>query len=190
MVFDRFLIPNTTFGAIMEPFQPITDLDYLKTYAQSKEQENDRFKDFLKQINSEEVDELVQELDRMVSPSINCTDCGNCCKSLMVCLNESEADRLAGHLNQSREKFDTTYLEKGSNGMMIMNQMPCHFLSDNKCTIYEYRFEGCKEFPALHLPNFSRRLFTTFMHYDRCPIIFNVVEQMKDRMQFVKDHNQ
>ncbi len=187
MVFDRFLIPNTTFGAIMEPFQPITDLVYLKTFAQSKEQENDRFKDFVRQINGDEVDDLVKELDAMVSPTINCTSCGNCCKSLMVCLNESEADALAEHLNQSREKFDATYLEKGSNGMMIMNQMPCHFLSDNKCTIYEYRFEGCKEFPALHLPNFTKRLFTTFMHYDRCPIIFNVVEQMKDRVHFKKD---
>ena len=171
----------------MEPFLPITDLDYLKTYAQNKEEENDRFRNFVKEINSDEVDELVQELDRKISPTISCTDCGNCCKSLMVCLKEKEADALSGHLNHSREKFDATYLEKGSNGMMIMNQMPCHFLSNNKCTIYEYRFEGCREFPALHLPQFTRRLFTTFMHYDRCPIIFNVVEQMKDQMDFEKD---
>ncbi len=105
------------------------------------------------------------------------------------CINDAEADALSAHLNQSRKEFDDQYLEKGSNGMMIMNRMPCHFLADNKCTVYEYRFEGCKEFPALHLPNFKRRLFTTFMHYDRCPIIFNVVEQIKDRIGFERDTN-
>jgi uncharacterized protein len=171
----------------MEPFLPITDLNYLKSFAQTKENENDRFKDFVKEIDGDEVDKRVKQLDQIISPTIQCTDCGNCCKSLMVCLNESEADALAGHLKQSREQFDAAYLEKGSSGMMIMNQMPCHFLSDNKCTIYEYRFEGCKEFPALHLPNFKRRLFTVFMHYDRCPIIFNVVEQLKTDLLFERD---
>ena len=105
----------------------------------------------------------------------------------MVLINDSEADNLSQHLGQTRDFFDNEYLEKGSNGLMIMNRMPCPFLSENKCSIYEHRFEGCKEFPALHLPDFTRRLFTTFMHYDRCPIIFNVVEQLKDEMGFERD---
>lgn len=129
----------------------------------------------------------MQELDRNISPRINCTECGNCCKSLMVLIDNGEADRLSTHLGQSREVFDNEYLEKGSNGLMIMNRMPCPFLVERKCSIYEYRFEGCKEFPALHLPHFTRRLFTTFMHYERCPIIFNVVEKLKDELSFERD---
>ncbi len=105
----------------------------------------------------------------------------------MVLINDEEADNLSKHLQQTRESFDEQYLEKGSNGLMIMNKMPCHFLSDNKCTVYDYRFEGCKEFPALHLPHFKKRLFTTFMHYERCPIIFNVVEGLKDEMSFERE---
>ena len=130
---------------------------------------------------------MVSRLDQRISPRINCTDCGNCCKSLMVLINDTEADNLSRHLGQSREDFDQAYLEKGSNGLMIMNRMPCPFLIDRKCSVYEHRFEGCKEFPALHLPHFKQRLFTTFMHYERCPIIFNVVEQLKDEMSFVRD---
>lgn len=168
----------------MSHFIPQTDLQQICDFARQNEANNDRFKTFLSEKNDAEVDELVQELDALISPTISCTDCGNCCRSLMVCLNEGEATALAGHLNQTREAFDAEYLEKGSNGMMIMNRMPCPFLADNKCTVYEYRFEGCREFPALHLPHFKRRLFTTFMHYDRCPIIFNVVEQIKERMDF------
>jgi Fe-S-cluster containining protein len=94
---------------------------------------------------------------------------------------------LSSRVKMTRENFDNTYLEKGSNGMMILNSIPCHFLSENKCTVYEHRFEGCKEFPALHLPGFKKRAFTTFMHYERCPIIFNVVEQLKERLHFQKD---
>lgn len=106
----------------------------------------------------------------------------------MIPVSDVEADNLSQHLHQNREDFDEQYIEKGSNGMrMMINQIPCHFLSEKKCTIYEYRFEGCKEFPALHLPNFKNRLFTTFMHYQRCPIIFNVVEQLKEEMSFERD---
>jgi hypothetical protein len=65
--------------------------------------------------------------------------------------------------------------------------MPCHFLNNNKCTVYDYRFAGCREFPALHLPNFTKRLFTTFMHYDRCPIIYNVVEGLKKETGFMNN---
>jgi Fe-S-cluster containining protein len=141
----------------------------------------------VKERNSEQIDTIVFQLNENVSSQIDCTACGNCCKSLMVLINDEEADNLSKHLQQTRESFDEQYLEKGSNGLMIMNKMPCHFLSDNKCTVYDYRFEGCKEFPALHLPHFKKRLFTTFMHYERCPIIFNVVEGLKDEMSFERE---
>ncbi len=102
----------------------------------------------------------------------------------MVLISDEEADNLSIQLQQNRKDIDEHYLEKGSNGLMIMNRMPCPFLDNKRCSIYEHRFEGCKEFPALHLPNFTKRMFTTFMHYERCPIIFNVIEQMKDEMSF------
>jgi len=159
----------------------------MAAFAAKKTDENDRFRIFIKEKNNEQTDSMVSQLNNTIAPQIDCTRCGNCCKSLMVLISDTEADNLSQHLRQSREAFDQQYLEKGGNGMMIMNRMPCHFLSDNKCTVYEHRFEGCKEFPALHLPNFKNRLFTTFMHYERCPIIFNVVEQLKDKMSFERD---
>lgn len=102
----------------------------------------------------------------------------------MINISNEEADTIADHLHQTRKYFDEQYVEKGSNGMMIMNKMPCHFLKENKCTVYENRFSGCREFPNMHLPNFKERLFTIFMHYDRCPIIFNVVEELKIKLSF------
>jgi Fe-S-cluster containining protein len=162
-----------------------TNLEAISAIALQKVDENDRFRTFLQTINNQGLDQAVHELNDKIAPKIDCTQCGNCCKSLMVLIDNQEADALSTHLHQTRASFDAQHLEKGSNGLMIMNTMPCHFLQNNKCSVYEYRFAGCKEFPAMHMPHFRRRLFTTFMHYDRCPIIFNVVEELKKELPFV-----
>lgn len=161
-----------------------TSLPFIHQSALEKETENLAFTEFLKERNSEEVDAAVQQLNSTIEPQIDCTQCGNCCKSLMVNITNEEADRAAAHLHMSRASFDATYVEKGSHELMIMNRMPCAFLSNNACTIYEHRFAGCREFPALHLPEFNKRLFTVMMHYDRCPIIYNVMEALKETTGF------
>lgn len=161
----------------------ISNLSTIHSLSEEKQEENNLFKEYLRLANTTFVDSIVVKLNNEISPQIDCTSCGNCCKSLMVNVNEQEANNLSAHLKISRSDFDEKYIEKGSS-MMILNSIPCHFLANNACTVYEHRFGGCKEFPALHLPNFRDRVFTTFMHYDRCPIIFNVVEQLKEELHF------
>lgn len=160
----------------------IEDLDQIASLALEREAENDRFAQTIKTHDPDQIDQLVHQLNTVIAEKIDCTSCGNCCKSLMINVTEPEADRLSAHLTLSRTDFDKQYLEKGNNGMMLINTIPCSFLETNKCTVYEYRFEGCREFPAMHLPGFSKRLFTTLMHYGRCPIIFNIVEAMKEEI--------
>ena len=160
----------------------------MAAFAGSHLNENDRFRNFLKTHQPAAVDQAVRVLNEAIAPRIDCLACGNCCKSLMIVVTEKEADTLADHFHQTRDEFDSAHLEKGSAGMMVMHTIPCHFLKgNNACSVYEKRFEGCREFPALHLPGFNARLFTTFMHYERCPIIFNVVEQLKEVMAFSRD---
>ena len=162
----------------------VTSLTVIEDLALEKENENYQFQDFLKAGDGNKIDTLVQELNIIVTPQIDCTTCGNCCKTLLINVTENEADNLSTYLNKTRIDFDKEYVEKGSNGMMLMNTIPCSFLADNKCRIYDYRFDGCREFPGLDIPNFTKRLFTVFMHYGRCPIIFNVVEQLKVMTNF------
>jgi Fe-S-cluster containining protein len=101
----------------------------------------------------------------------------------MINVEEKEAEEVCKTLDISRSEFDEKYIEKGINGRMIMNTIPCSFLKENHCTIYENRFSGCREFPALHLPDVQKRLFTIFHNYERCPIIFTVIEELKKRYQ-------
>ena len=184
--FVPFYFQTFSYLCLIETLIPYseTDLTLIACLALEKEEENDRFRVFLLTFDTESIDKWVFKLNEAISAVIDCTQCGNCCKSLMINISEEEANRLSDHLLQSRKDFDKQYVEKGNHGMMLMNQMPCHFLQNNKCTVYEHRFEGCREFPAMHLPDFQKRLFTTFMHYGRCPIIFNVLEQLKEVLLF------
>jgi uncharacterized protein len=161
-----------------------TNLQTIQQNSIAKQAENDAFVSFLQQQPSATIDALVSTLYQQIEPQINCLNCGNCCKSLMINVTETEANSVSQYLQISRQTFDEQYLEKGSS-MMIVNTIPCHFLqSNNACSIYPQRFSGCKEFPALHIPNFTGRLFTVFMHYNRCPIVYNVVEVLKTSAGF------
>ncbi len=165
----------------MHIYSSLSDIQQL---APQREDENDAFCSFLKQQDTSVVDELVNRLHTKAEAAIDCTQCGNCCRTLMINVTEEEANRLSEHLSVTRTTFDQTFLEKGESELMIMNTIPCSFLKETSCTVYPYRFAGCREFPGLHLPHFTKRLFTTFMHYDRCPIIFTVVEQLKKDLSF------
>ncbi|WP_170117696.1 YkgJ family cysteine cluster protein [Chitinophaga ginsengisoli] len=168
----------------------ITQLDVIALAAAEKEAENQAFKAFLRSHESAAIDELVQELDATITPQIDCTSCGNCCRSLMINVTDSEITSLAAHLNRSEADIKEQYIETGSNNdIMVMNTIPCHFLTANCCSIYEHRFAECREFPGLHQPEFTSRLFAMLMHYGRCLIIYNVLEEMKKRLGFKGESN-
>ena len=76
----------------------ITDLVKIKQIAEEKQAENDHFQSFLKNQNEEEIDLLIQGLNDSITPQIDCTKCGNCCKSLMIHITVEETDQLSDHL--------------------------------------------------------------------------------------------
>ena len=145
--------------------------------------ENENFREFLNNLNSDLVDEYVFELNKNISVLIDCTKCGACCNKLMINIEPSDIPRISSHLKINDDDFIDKYVERGTT-MMIMNSIPCTFLSKKMCTVYEGRFTECREFPNLHKPGFQKRLFATLMHYEICPIIFNVIENLKIITEF------
>ncbi len=160
----------------------VTDLSKIKQFADEKQGENEMFRSFLKQQNQEAVDTIVHSLNETITPQIDCTQCGNCCKSLMINVTKEETVLLASHLQISETKLMDQYIEQSEQGQMIINTIPCHFLKGSVCSIYEQRFTECREFPHLHKPHFTGRLFGTMQYYEICPIIFNVVEKLKETL--------
>ncbi len=162
----------------------ITDLSTIERNAATNEEENFRFQQLLRNEDDNSIDSLVLALNESISPEIDCTACGNCCRSLMINVSSNDAERLANHLHISKKTFEEKYVEKSTEGTLaVMNAIPCHFLHNNKCTVYEARPDECFEFPGLHKPDFKGRLFATFMHYGRCPIIYNVIEALKEELK-------
>ena len=162
----------------------VTDRIFIKQQAAIKEEENDAFRVYLKRINSDELDEKVHQINNYVTPKIDCTSCGACCRQLMINVTEEEKMNVANYLNISPQQFKTDYLEESMEGKLIINTIPCHFLANSKCSIYENRFTECRAFPHLHESNFKNGLFGTLVHYAMCPIIYNVVEQLKVEVGF------
>jgi Fe-S-cluster containining protein len=176
--FENCFIPKLFF-IILE-----YDREKIAVAAEKKREENDAFRIFLKNKKYEIIDEWVQSINNEVEKKIDCTLCGACCKGLMINVTLEESQNVAKHLKMEEATFKKTYIEESQNGIMIMNTIPCHFLSDKKCSIYENRFNECREFPHLKKPNFTNRLFGTLIHYSICPIIYNVIEQLKIKSNF------
>ncbi|RYE12475.1 MAG: YkgJ family cysteine cluster protein, partial [Sphingobacteriales bacterium] len=162
---------------------PETNREKIAQLAVEREEDNRAFREYLNRKDGAHVDSIVHRLNETIAPQIDCTECGACCRQLMINVTDYDAQRMAGHLGCSSQVFKEKYVEAGSS-MMIMNSIPCHFLADNKCTAYEARFTECREFPDLHKENFKGRLFATMIHYAMCPIIFNVVEELKTETRF------
>lgn len=174
-----------SFAAIMMTIKKLeTDRDYIKALAKEREDENDAFRGFIRNSNGDLIDLLVQQINAVVEPAIDCTACGACCKTLMINVEPPEVERLSSRLGMAPGEFKQQYIEESLQGQLVVNQVPCHFLAGTRCSVYEDRFSECREFPHLHRKNFKDRMFGTLVHYAMCPIIFNVVEELKIRSGF------
>src|SRR5688572_32654195 len=100
--------------------------------AAAREAENDDFRFFLGELNDDETDVLVHLVNESVSKQVDCTQCGNCCHSLMINVTEAETFKVARQLDLSPEKFKEKYIEESQGGIMIINTIPCHFLANER----------------------------------------------------------
>ena len=164
----------------------ITDRKFIAQEGIDNVEENDAFRSYLQKLDGNGLDEKVHALNNIITPQIDCTVCGACCKQLMINVTEDEKIRVATHLNITSADFQEKYLEESMQGKLIMGSIPCHFLAYSKCTVYENRFTECRAFPHLHETNFKGRLFGTLIHYAMCPIIYNVVEELKKEVGFIE----
>jgi uncharacterized protein len=164
---------------VFMPFDPIR----LPILARQKEDENWRFRDFLKhrcRLSTKQLDTKVFQITERVWSQIDCTTCANCCKHIRPTLSEEDIDRLTARLGVTRDTFIETYLEpaEGDNPWHTKS-IPCPFLKDNKCTVYEDRPDDCRGYPYLYEPEFSSRLIAMLERIETCPIVYEVFEDLK-----------
>ncbi|MCD4734710.1 MAG: YkgJ family cysteine cluster protein [Bacteroidales bacterium] len=163
------------------------DLNIIKRNAKIREDQNYRFRSFLKGQDSDRIDQIVHELYKRVIEHVDCTECANCCIELETSFQMEEIDRLTKFLNIDKKEFinqSTKPDEFGDKDKLYLNSKPCQFLKDKKCTIYPLRPEECNSYPYLHKIGFTTRLLGVIESYEICPIVYNVYELLKQKLNY------
>lgn len=168
------------------------DLVQIGKLAERKENENFRFRQFLKtqcNLEPDEIDQRVFETTRRVWAGIDCTTCANCCREMKPTFSEEEVDRVACRLGMQRRELIETYLERsegGSENPWRTRATPCPFLRGNLCSIYQDRPAECSGYPYLYHPNFVSRTLGMVERTFTCPIVYEVMEELKKSFGFLR----
>lgn len=159
----------------------ITDPEKVKELAAAKEEENWRFRSFLKgTMGVIDLDPVVHAHYAAVAAQIDCTSCGNCCRGLIPDLMDSDIERLAAGLKMPVAKLEERRITTSEDGSRTFNELPCPFLEGKACTVYDHRPHDCRSFPHLDKDSFVFRLTQTVQACAICPIVYNFFEILKE----------
>jgi Fe-S-cluster containining protein len=168
----------------------MVDLVQLRELAKSKDDENWRFRQFLKtrcNLAPDEIDRRVFGTTQRVWAGIDCTACANCCRQVHPSFSDEDVERLARRFEMERQQFIEKYLEPtndpGENPWQTRT-LPCPFLKDNCCSIYEDRPADCRRYPYLYEPEFVFRTMGMIERTFTCPIVYEVFEDLKKSLGF------
>ena len=160
----------------------VTDINRIRELAGQKDDENWRFRSFLKQseLSIREMDAMVYRHLDEVSSQIDCCTCGNCCEVILPVLSSSDIKRLSRELKVPAGEIIDRYLipSEDSDGQTFKSK-PCPFLAEKRCTVYPSRPEACRSYPNLHKKEFVFRLIQVVHNCSICPIAYNVFERLK-----------
>lgn len=158
-----------------------TDIDGIKKSMKLEKKDNMSFWRWLK---TDELDfAAFNKIVKEVTEKIDCTKCGNCCREISPVLREEDIKRISEMLKISRDEFIKEYTKTDEDDIIF--NLPCPFLKENKCSVYEARPDDCRNFPNLDKDIASRCHAFFFSNAGMCPIVFNVLQNAKE--EFLED---
>ncbi len=160
-------------------------INNLPKLAKDKHKENKTFFTKLKKKPPKQLDYIMQELHEAEFELTNCLECANCCKTTGPLFTAKDIERISKHLKLKPQQFTEKYLRVDEEKDYVLQNVPCTFLgSDNYCSIYEVRPKACREFPHTDRKKFHQISNLTLKNVAICPAAFNIVEEMKKRINF------
>ncbi len=158
------------------------DSKNVKALARQNQEETIVFFNKLKRKKPKQLDDITHRLHDQVSEKINCLLCANCCKTISPIVTPKDIERIAHKQKMKEVDFIAKYLHMDEDNFYVFNETPCPFLgSDNYCMIYEYRPKACREYPHTDRRRFYQLLDLTMHNRELCPIVYEVVEQLKKK---------
>ena len=162
----------------------ITDLETIKRLSQKRSDEFEILRytiEFTNELSDEELDSLVDEIAEPIVTAIDCTKCGNCCRSLPVHLTPTDINRLSHNVNVYIDDILTQYVDQEGEWSMLKTK-PCAFLRGSLCSIYEHRPESCRLYPQF-TPDFRWTMEYMLEGIAICPIIYNVFSELVEKVE-------
>lgn len=168
--------------------EPITDLAAIRHLAAENHARFDLLRYLLERretLDDAKLDAFVDEIAVPIIEAIDCRQCANCCRSLDVYLVEDDARRLADGLMISLDEVETRYVDREAAAEVDewgkFRARPCAFLDGKLCSVYDHRPESCRLYPVF-TPDFRWTLEDTIEGASLCPIIYNVLSELCDRL--------
>ena len=169
-----------------------TDPDEIRRLAEGKEAENLRFRRHLHahHVPAEPFQIIAQEIERQ----IDCTQCANCCRQMMVEVTPEEIESIAAALGVTVQELMRQHIapEPGDSRQKVMRTEHggCTFLNGNLCSIYEARPAACREFPhvAVGAHTLGARMESISRHASVCPILYYSIEAYKRQTGYHGQH--
>ena len=152
----------------------------LRTLAESKVQANMRLRQDLKfsRRPDKHIDAMFHRANDEVSAVVDCTQCAQCCATLRPELHDDDVERLARRLDLTPAQVRERYL-RVDEGSLVFADLPCPFLVDRRCSVYEDRPEDCRSYPHLHKDEMVFRLLSVIENSETCPIVYEVLERVR-----------
>ncbi len=161
------------------------NLEKIARLAKQREEENYRFRVFLKGQETDQIDVIVQKMDKEIRSQIDCDKCGNCCIHLNPSVTDEEIEKLSRIDHLSQLDFVAKYVAFNEREQMkFLKDLPCKYLNDKKCSLHSNKPEECKAYPHTQTDGFIHRTFVMLDNYGICPIVFNLFEQLKMELNF------
>lgn len=160
-------------------------INNLPKLAKDKYNENKTFFKKLKKKPPKQLDYIMQELHEAEFEKTDCLACGNCCKTTSPIFTDKDIERIAKHFKMKIYDFTTQFLEIDEDDFYVLKSAPCTFLdADNYCSIYDVRPKACREYPHTDRRKFQQISNLTMENITICPAAFNIVEEMKKRINY------
>ena len=158
-------------------------INNLPKLAKDKLKENRAFFTKLSKKPPKQLDYIMQDLHDKEFERTDCLKCANCCKTTGPLFTDKDVSRIAKYFKMKEQKFVETYLRVDEENDYVLQSVPCTFLgADNYCSIYEVRPKACREFPHTNRKKFQQISNLTLKNVVVCPAAFNIVEEMKKRI--------
>jgi uncharacterized protein len=169
------------------PDELITDLVQIHHATAAQDEENLAFQTFVHvelALSDRRLNTVVQETTAQVWGHIDCRTCANCCRTRQPVFRRTEVQRIAAYLGVTVEHLRAHHLRSDvASGKYITQGLPCPFLAGNLCSIYAVRPVVCADYPHLQ-KNFRSRLWQVLDNATVCPIVYNVLGRVKQRLGF------